>query len=71
MKTDNVVLKINGMSCGGCEQRINDRLRKLEGVQSVASDHRRGEVRILFDAAQTSPVVLQAAISALGYEVRP
>ena len=64
-------LSIVGMSCGGCEARINGYLQKLDGVRTVAADHQRAEVRVLFDGTQTSLAELCAAITALGYEVQP
>jgi len=64
-------LSVVGMSCGGCETRINGHLQKLDGVRKVAADHQRAEVRVLFDNTQTSLAQLRAAITALGYEVQP
>jgi copper chaperone CopZ len=64
-------LSVVGMSCGGCEARINGHLRKLDGVRAVAADHQRAEVRVLFDGTQTSLAELCAALTALGYEVQP
>lgn len=64
-------LNVIGMSCGGCETRISQQLRKLDGVHKVTADHKRAEVRVLFDSTQTSLARMRAAISALGYEVKP
>ena len=39
-------LKINGMMCGGCENRVKNALSEIDGVESVEADHNTGIVVI-------------------------
>ena len=43
---ETVVLRVSGMACSGCEQRISSVLRRVEGVREVSADHRTGVVRV-------------------------
>ncbi len=52
--TKELVFQVGGMTCSGCESRIEKVLGRLDGVRSAAADHRSGEVRVLLDRGQTS-----------------
>ena len=44
-----VVLKVEGMHCEGCENRIKNVLKTIEGIQKVNADHKTKEVVIKAD----------------------
>lgn len=67
--TDQLVLQVGGMTCTGCESRIEKVLGRLDGVRSTAADHRSGEVRVIFDPEQTSAPSISAAITKAGYDI--
>src|SRR2546428_12253227 len=62
-------LRVNGMTCGACEQRIERVLAQLDGVVRSAADHRAARVKVVFDPARTSAQTVQARIKQAGYEV--
>ena len=65
------VLKVEGMTCGGCERRIIANVGKLEGVVAVEADSELGQVRVA--VASDSDSAKNAAsdkISELGYKVQ-
>ena len=64
-----LVLQVSGMSCSGCEQRIGNALRRLDGVSRSSADHRSGQVRVAHDPAQVSAEKLRARIEDMGYAV--
>lgn len=66
-----VKLQVKGMSCSGCEQRIQKVLARVEGVVRSAADHHAGEVRVMFDPNRTSEQVVRSSIEQAGYEVSP
>ena len=66
-----VKLQVKGMSCSGCEQRIQKVLARIEGVVRSAADHQAEEVRVLFDPERTSEEALRSSIEQAGYEVSP
>lgn len=66
---DTVVLQVAGMSCTGCEQRIDTVLRRLDGVRTVEADHNCGRVRIRFVPQKSNREALAAQVESLGYQV--
>jgi len=64
-------LKVSGMTCTGCEQRIAKVLSRLQGVVRSTANHQTGQVRVVFDAARTSEGAVRSTIEQAGYEVFP
>ena len=62
-------LRVNGMTCGACEQRIQRALAQVDGVVRSAADHRAARVKVVFDPARTSAQAVQARIKQAGYEL--
>lgn len=69
--TEQLVLHVEGMTCGGCENRVEIVLGRLDGVRSATADHRAGQVRVLVDPARTPVSALVEAIATAGYDVAP
>lgn len=61
-------IKINGMVCGGCENRVKTALSEITGIESVDADHNTGMVTIKsendLDVAQ-----IKERITDLGFEI--
>lgn len=68
---EQVQLRVSGMSCAGCERRIEKALARVDGVLRTSADHRAGQVRVVFDAARTSERAVRSTIEQAGYEVFP
>ncbi|EHY87496.1 heavy-metal-associated domain-containing protein [Saccharomonospora azurea] len=66
---DTLVLQVSGMSCGGCEQRIDAVLRRVEGVREVTADHTTGAVRVRIGPELADRGVLVERLATAGYEV--
>jgi copper chaperone len=62
-------LSVSGMTCIGCENRIERTLKDLDGVRHVNADHRAGAVTVMLDEAQTDEAAVRARIEQVGYEV--
>ena len=41
-----IEIKIKGMVCGGCEKRVENALKTIEGIKEVVADHTTGKVKI-------------------------
>ena len=41
-----IEIKIKGMVCGGCEKRVENALKTIEGIKEVTADHTTGKVKI-------------------------
>ena len=63
-----IVLKINGMKCTGCSQRLERVLKNVEGVEdaSVDLDTREAKINCKDDVAFE---VLNEAVEDAGFEV--
>ena len=63
------VLKINGMTCTGCEMRIENRLRKTEGIREVKVSYAAGTARVGYDPAVIRLDRIIEIIEKLDYKV--
>lgn len=61
-------VEVSGMSCGGCEQAVENALRSMDGVHRVDADHDAGTVEIAVED-DVSDDVLGRTIGDAGYEV--
>ena len=61
-------LTVSGMSCGGCEQNVEDALAALDGVRSVDADH-EGDAVALVTEGDVPDDHIRAAVEDAGYEV--
>ena len=68
---EQVDLRVNGMTCRACEQRIEKALTRIDGVVQSAADHRAAQVRVLFDPVRTSENAVRSCIERSGYTVAP
>lgn len=64
-----VLLRVEGMTCTGCEERIGKVLARLDGVRQAAADHRAGEVTVAFDPARVAPEALAERVERAGFRV--
>ena len=58
---------VDGMTCGGCEQAINEALEKQEGIFRSEASHLKGHVKVHYDAQKVKPAVMVNTVNALGY----
>lgn len=59
-------LSVTGMSCGGCEQNVEDALGELDSVTGVEADHESDTVTVDGDISMGDA---QSVIEEAGYEV--
>lgn len=67
---ETTVLKINGMTCGGCVKSVTNVLKALPGVHDAEISLERAEAEVSFDPAQASVAQLKGAIEDAGFEAR-
>ena len=61
-------IKVKGMMCAGCENRVKNALNLLEGVQTVEANHIDGVVKINTNDTVKIEEIKQK-IEDLGFEV--
>lgn len=62
-------LKVEGITCGGCENSIQNALLARAGVATVKASHESGTVQIQFDADVIRQDALEQVIAAAGFDV--
>ncbi len=65
---ENVVIRIDGMTCSACANGVAASLRRVEGVVEAEVSIEPPEAYIKFDPSVTSADVLVEAIEDLGYK---
>ena len=66
MKETNLI--VNGMMCGGCENRVKNAIKNIEGVENVTADHNTGKV-IIISNNEVSEKIIKETLEDIGYEV--
>ncbi len=63
-----IILNVNGMVCGGCENRVQNALKNIDGVEEVIANHTDGTVKII---AKDDSIIEQAKekIKELDFEI--
>ena len=61
-------IKVEGMVCGGCENRVQNALKTIEGIEEVVANHETGMVTVTAkeDVAKS---VMEEKIEDIGFEV--
>jgi copper chaperone CopZ len=65
---EKVVIKVSGMTCGGCSDRVAKALTETEGVHSASVCHKSGSATIQYEAKATTPNQLVQVISNSGFK---
>lgn len=68
-KEKNMKIKVKGMMCEHCENRINKSVGEMEGVSFVKADRASESVEVEFDENKVSLDAIKAKIAQEGYEV--
>jgi mercuric ion transport protein len=58
---------IKGMTCGGCVAKVEERLDRLQGVESFDVSLPQGEAHVVYDPAATTPEAIAAAVRETGF----
>lgn len=61
-------LKVEGMACTGCENRIQNSLKTIDGVESVIANHKLGTVNINLNKEIDNSILI-TRIEDLGFNV--
>lgn len=63
------IIKVEGMVCNGCENRVQNALKTLEGVEKVVANHTNGTVTIT-SKNEVEENVMKEKIEDLGFKVK-
>ena len=65
---EDMLLKIDGMSCGGCVTSVRNALSRLPGVQVEQVEV--GSARVTYDPSRASPELVRRAIVNAGFKAQ-
>ena len=63
------LMKVTGMTCGGCINNVTHALQAIDGVDDVKVSLSAGEATVQYDEQRTSPDPLKSAVKGAGYGV--
>ena len=63
------VIKVEGMVCNGCENRVQNALKNIDGVESVVANHTTGIVTVT-SKNEVSENDIKEKIKDIGFEVK-
>ena len=66
---ETVDIKVEGMTCTGCEKHITDAILTLDGINHAKLSHVEGNAIVEFDKSQTTKKDIVDAINGSGYKV--
>ena len=69
-KKETVTLKVDGMHCVKCQARVENALKAVKGVKSVAVSLENGNATVEYAVGKTTPEALAAAVTAIGFAAR-
>jgi copper chaperone CopZ len=65
MKTE--LIKVTGMTCGGCVNSLTRALKSINGVDAVQVGLSTGDTQVQYNENLTSPEQLKSAVKNAGY----
>ena len=65
-----VKFTIQGMTCEGCEERVNNELSKVNGVLAYKTSYATRSSLVSFDGSKVDVKTIEAAINKTGYKVK-
>lgn len=65
-----VKFNIQGMTCQGCEEHVNNELSKVNGVLAYKTSYATKSCLVSFDGSKVDVKTIEAAINKTGYKVK-
>ncbi len=63
------LLRVTGMTCGGCTSNVTNALKAVAGVEDVKVSLPNGEATVQYDERVASSDQLRSAVTGAGYGV--
>lgn len=69
-KQKKIQLLITGMSCAGCEYKIEKRLAQINGVENCQANYQRGYVSIVYDGNEKTLGEITRTLRKMNYDIK-
>ncbi len=63
-----IIIKVEGMVCEGCENRVQNAVKTIKGVKKVVANHKNGTVTMIAKD-ETDEKEITEKIESIGFEV--
>lgn len=63
-----IIIKVNGMVCEGCENRVKNALLTIDAIDNVDASHKTGLVTVITNK-EIKRSIIEEKIDDLGFEV--
>lgn len=63
-----IVLKVDGMVCTGCENRVQNAVKNMKGIKKVVANHKNGTVTIMIKE-EINESEIKEKIEDIGFKV--
>ncbi len=63
-----IIIKVKGMVCNGCENRVQNVVNQIEGVEKVIANYKEGTVTIT-STTEINQELIKERIEDIGFEV--
>jgi copper chaperone len=57
------ILKVTGMTCGGCAAAVKSAAKKVDGVKEAVVSYDKGVAEVTYDPAKTTPQAIAQAVT--------
>lgn len=64
-----IILKVDGIECGGCEKRIQNSVKMIDKVQEVVASHEHGTVSVMVEEGVNEQEIKEK-IEEIGFKVK-
>ena len=66
---ETTVLKVKGMTCGGCVRSVKNVLESIQGVTSAEVSLEKAQASVTYDPAKADVNRMKEAVTDAGYQV--
>ena len=63
------IIKVEGMVCNGCENRVQNALKTIDGIENAVADHNKGTVTVTANS-NVDEKTMKEKIEDIGFEVK-
>lgn len=64
-----LIIKVEGMVCNGCENRVQNVVSQIEGVEKVIANHKDGTVNITLNK-EIDTKIIKERIEDIGFKIK-
>jgi len=66
---ETTVLKVNGMTCGGCVRSVKKVLESIQGVSRAEVSLEKAQATVTYDPAKADVDRMKEAVTDAGYQI--